>query len=244
MISAPTPKPGTWAIVIVDSVTNDFVGSTAPDDMKVHVGKEEAYRLLGEESTQWRGPLTLFLEQAIIAQQEGNRVGIINVRDLHNPDDEEQMPELLRHGKHCMKDTPGAEVVAPVKAIYDRGRIEYIDVHSLSIPIFALREAIREITTIDIIEDWRKLENIIFVIVGTHTNIRIVGTANTLRHQLSAPNVLVCPHLVASNNRQAHIDALRIWMPDLLIQVVQSVGELCQRIGILSPPQESIHWQE
>ncbi len=231
-----------WSVVFVDSVTEDFVGESAAEDVKVHVGREEANRLLGKDG---KGPLPVFLEQAMKAQRRGRKVAVINVRDLHDPLDVSQLPELGRHGDHNLIGTAGAEVVAPIQVIYDQGRVDNVDVTALSIPFPVIRDSIYRVTGIDMMKvDQAVLDLLDVILVGSHTNNRIIGSARTLRHGFRVPNVMVCPHLVASNNRQAHLDALRLWMPDILVDVVQSVGEACDRLRIPRPDPDQITWQE
>jgi len=231
-------------IIINDSVTNDFVGE-GHEDVKVHIGKDEAERLIGTESDGYKGPLPLFLQNAINAQKEGKNIGIINVSDKHDLSDPSQLPELLRHGTHNIAGQAGAEITAPIAEIYKEGQVEQIDVQSLSIPIVDLRRAIQKITGIDILsEDRHELERLKIVCTGTHTNIRVYDTAVTLKHRLGIPNVVVCPHLVASNNPSAQKSAIQSWFPDNLIRVMPSVAETSEFAGIATPPPEMITWSE
>jgi len=233
-----------YPIIIADSLTNDFVGEDSAGKIRVHVGAEEAQRILGSSKNGFRGPLPTFLRNAVEAQQAAQSVGIISVRDWHDPTDPRQIPELLRYGNHNIQGTPGAEYITPIQEIYDQGKVEYLDIHSLSIPIVALRDAVQRLTGIDMLEDLDRLDELLFVITGTHTNIRVFDTADSLRHKFGVENVVVCPHLVASANLAEHGNALRSWMPGKLIRVAQSVREVSEWIGIAPPARESIHWVE
>jgi nicotinamidase-related amidase len=232
-----------YSVVITDSVTNDFV---APgfEGTSVHIGAAESRRLIGygEEL----GALPLLLSEAMEAQKAGKKVAVINVRDLHDKTDPRQVPELLRYGDHNLIGTEGAEVINPIKDIYRKGRVENVDVTSLSIPIKALRDAIHKATGIDILTDHELLDRLIITLTGTHTNIRIFDTADTLVHKLGMrpENVIVCPHLTASANQDAHRQAITDWLPSKLITVAQSVAEVCGRMGITMPPPELVKWVE
>lgn len=235
--------PRSHIVIIADSLTNDFVGA-GYEDKSVHVGKSESQRILGTAEDGWSGPVPTFLRAVVKAQKKGENVGIISVRDLHDPNDPKQIPELLLYGTHAIAGTPGAELAEPIAEIYRDADVEYIDVTALSIPIKALREAVLRITGIDMITEPEYLDRITFLSMGSYTNIRVFDNADSLKHKFGCPNVAACPQLAASSNLADHNAALRQWLPGKLIRVIQGVKNLCEHLGIEPPPAESIHWTE
>ncbi|MCX6733443.1 MAG: hypothetical protein NTX63_01380 [Candidatus Peregrinibacteria bacterium] len=235
--------PRSHIVIIADSLTNDFVGAGFEQN-NVHVGKDESQRILGTAENGWSGPVPTFLRAAVKAQKNGENVGIISVRDLHDPNDPKQIPELLLYGTHAIAGTPGAELAEPIAEIYRDAHIEHIDVTALSIPINALRGAVLRITGIDMITEPEYLDRIKFLAMGSHTNIRVFDNADSLKHKFGCPDVSACPQLVASSNLADHHAALRQWLPGKLIRVIQGVKNLCEHLGIEPPSPEAINWTE
>lgn len=230
-------------VIISNALSNDFVGSGF-EHMPVHVGGDESARIIGTQKNNWKGPLSLFLKQAVDAQNDGQNVTIIAADDRHDKDDPVQALELIRYGDHCIKGTEGAEIFEPIQDIYDAGRVEKLDLTSLAIPIFTLRDAVKKSTGIDILSDQEYLQSLNWVVVGTHTNIRVFQVADMLRNLLGYQNVVVCPHLVASSNIVEQKAALNQWLPSRLVRVAQSVKEVCNFARINPPSTELIRWTE
>jgi hypothetical protein len=235
------PEPHT--VIVSNALTNDFVGRGF-EHMTVHVGRAEADRVIGTPENDWNGSLSIFLKRAVDAQRRGKNVTIIGAEDQHDESDPLQAPELIRYGVHSVKGTEGGRVAAPVREIYERGNVEQLDLTSLAIPLFALRDAVKKATGIDIFTDREHLDLLKWVVVGTHTNIRVFNTADVLRNQLGCHNVVVCPHLTASSNLAEHNAALKTWFPSRLVRVMQSVGETCNFAGIEEPPIDLVSWTE
>ena len=70
------------------------------------------------------------------------------------------------------------------------------------------------------------LANIRFLLMGFHTERRVLATANTLRNLFQFPQVAVFSHFLASFNKEQHFTSLRYQYPDSLIQVLNNVSEL------------------
>lgn len=230
-------------IIISNALTKDFVGRGF-EHMTVHVGRDEANRIIGTPENGWNGSLSVFLKQAVEAQKRGRNVTIIAAEDQHDESDPGQAPELIRYGVHSVRGTEGGRIVEPIQDIYDAGNVERLDLTSLAIPLFALRDAVRKSTGIDILSDQEHLDLLRWVVVGTHTNIRVFNAADVIRNQLGCQNVVVCPHLTASSNLAEHRAALQTWFPSRLVRVMQSVRETSVFAGIDPPPVELVSWTE
>ncbi|KKP36955.1 MAG: protein-tyrosine phosphatase [Candidatus Peregrinibacteria bacterium GW2011_GWF2_33_10] len=222
-------------IVLVDSLTRDFVDPRFADSRPhINIGPTETHRILGDSSNSYKGPLTTFLNYAVEAQRVRDDLSLINIRDLHNPYDPAQIPELLRYGDHNLQGTEGAEMFDPIQDIFRKARkVIDVPVTQLSLGFKQFREAVRQATGRDILNDETALENMNFILTGTHTNVRILNIAIMLRVQLGHTGVCVCPHLVASSNYRQHIAVLTSNLPDVLVRVPQSLGAVYESAGII-----------
>ncbi len=216
-------------IILANSCINDFMG---PDDSpRVHIGHRERTRLLGEDRGQMLGRLPLFLQEAAAAQSAGANVHTVLVRDLHDADDPKQQPEFLAHGHHALIGTPGADFVPQISHLV--GGASIINVQSLAIPLGDLRSVMSEIIGRDFLSlTEEERENIQIILMGAHTDKRVFGTANLIRNTLEFPNVYVSPHLMASNDYDAHRMAVLKTFPGSLIKVVQSTRHLAMIAGM------------
>ena len=138
-------------IVLTTSCANDFI---SPDERfvhnRVHVGREEAFRLLGKDENYGNGPLPLFLKQARAAQREGKQTDLLFCEDQHDPNDPHQQSELLRYGHHSIIETEGAQLVEPVRDIAREE--EMIFTKTLALPLRTFHEKMRGVLGKDILD--------------------------------------------------------------------------------------------
>ncbi|MFC1859035.1 hypothetical protein ACFL9U_13590, partial [Thermodesulfobacteriota bacterium] len=219
-------------IIISNSLTNDFL---SPKEkflkVDVNVGLREINRLMGEGEQYSQGPLPVYLHEALTAMQEGRQIMHILVRDLHNPEDPLQQPELLRFGSHNILGTEGAEFVAPIQSIVPHSTV--IDSNTLALPIYTFHAAMRTFLGKDILTlTAEERESLYFVVTGVYSNIRVLNIASKIRNEYQFPSVFVSPHLVGSKYPDAHLAALQIDFPNALVQVVPDLREVYELTGI------------
>jgi nicotinamidase-related amidase len=95
-------------VLLTQCLQRDFVDPLRPGDPlpnKLHVGAEEARRLLGDDPA--HSPLAQLLAWA----REAPGLDVVHIRDWHDPDDAAQRVHLATFGPHCVRDTPGARFV-------------------------------------------------------------------------------------------------------------------------------------
>ena len=120
------------SVLITQCMQRDFIeplGAHDPLPNALHVGREEARRLLGADPE--RGPLAALMGWAR-AQADGE-LTILHIRDWHDRDDPAQRAHLERFGEHCIQGTRGAELVLDLDpGVTRRGDERFIDSISLN----------------------------------------------------------------------------------------------------------------
>jgi ADP-ribose pyrophosphatase len=71
-----------------------------------------------------------------------------------------------------------------------------------------------------------------FLVVGCHTERRILALASYLRNVLGYPNVAVSPHLVGSATQAAHLAALRHNFPSSGVRVLLDLHDVAEYAGV------------
>jgi len=219
-------------IIISTSLTNDFM---SPKEkflkVQVHVGLQEIHRLMGEGEDYSRGPLPTYLNQAIRAKKDGLKIHHILIRDLHDPNDPLQQPELLRFGNHNLIGTEGAEFVNPILFAVDHS--EVIDTHVLTMPVYDFHRLMNQIFDKDLLTlTSEERGSVHFIITGVYTNIMVFNLAARIRCDYEFPHVFVSPHLVGSKHHQAHLSTLQVDLPNSLVSVVPSLKHIYEVTGI------------
>ena len=98
----------THSILITQCLQNDFVKPIGPYDSLpniMHIGHQEARRLMGEDPT--TGPVSRIIQWAYAHPE--NELSIVHIRDWHDPDDPFQKAHLDTFGPHCIRETDGSE---------------------------------------------------------------------------------------------------------------------------------------
>ncbi len=100
------------AILITQCLQTDFVqplGRYNPLPNHLHIGYEEALRLMGENPAE--GPVARTMKWAY--SQPADMLKIIHIRDWHNPDDASQSEHFRQFGEHCIAGSEGAKFAFP-----------------------------------------------------------------------------------------------------------------------------------
>jgi len=99
-------------VLITQCLQNDFVKPLTPYTPLpnlLHVGHDEARRLMGDDPAQ--GPVARFLAWALA--QPDDRLRVVHIRDWHDPADPAQREHLAHFGHHCLRGTDGAAFAFP-----------------------------------------------------------------------------------------------------------------------------------
>lgn len=218
-------------VIIAESLINDFA-SPLPEFEKVvvNVGPRVIRRTMGAGEAYGQGPLPAFLRAAVRARVGGGDVHLVLVRDLHD-DTDEQKPELSRFGDHAMRGSEGAAFVPWAADLEAHAHV--IDTPTLALPTVRLHEVLTAVLGKNVPAlTAADRDGVRFVLCGFHTDTRVTSTAFRLRNELGFRHVLVCPHLVGSNDERAHELALQVGMPNALVTVVPSLRELANDLGL------------
>ncbi len=202
------------ALLITQCLQTDFVGPIGrhePLPNLLHIGHEEARRLMGERPGE--GPVARTLDWAY--RQERERLGLIHIRDWHDPDDPSQTEHIAQFGPHCLKDTPGAAFVFSVPP-GGEGRAEVVD--SLTLNDFS----------------GTRLPGILAPLAGRAARVGLMGVwseakimflAYELRTRYPGFDLAVCSALTASSSRARHFMALEQLDRLLGVRILNALGE-------------------
>jgi len=204
------------ALLITQCLQRDFVGAIGPHDPlpnALHVGATESARLLGSDPT--TGPVAQLLHWA--RQQAPDALSILHLRDWHDSKDPRQQAHLDRFGKHCLRDTRGAELVLDLDAgIGARANERTVD--SLTLNDF-------EDTDLDqILADLPRPMRV--AVVGVWTEAKVTFLLYELATRCGLTQLATCSALTASASRSQHFNALQQLKRILGVTVFNSVGEL------------------
>jgi hypothetical protein len=221
-----------YSIIIADGLTNDFCGVDPQfQNISLNIGIDEIDRVWGDGKFFGKGVIPTFLKTALAYKSTGSKIGLILLRDYHDPSDPDQQEEFFRFGEHGIIDTKGAEFAKPVNDLVSSS--EVINTSTLAMPLDKFQKAVMNLYEVDPFSGNQDLKNQFrFLLVGFHTEKRILSTAHILRNVIGFRQVGICPHLVGSSNREAHFTALRNYFPDSLIQVIPELIEAAAFIGI------------
>jgi ADP-ribose pyrophosphatase len=195
-------------IVIADGLTKDFLGAEQPFAAEArNVGRAEIDRLLGRGKAYGEGPLPAFLRAASEsdARTAGSQVVLLR--------GDSPLPEILEPL------IAGAEVISS-----DPDVIPWSDLWGVigenGPGGFASGE--------DAAAERR------FILMGCHTEGRILALATFLCVGLGYKEIAVSPHLVGSATREAHLAAFRHHFPNLGVKVLLDLAEVAAYAGIES----------
>ncbi|HMX94731.1 MAG TPA: isochorismatase family protein, partial [Elusimicrobiota bacterium] len=218
MVKSPTMTAP--ALLITQCLQVDFVkpiGKHEPLPNKLHVGADEARRLLGDRPED--GPLARTVRWA---QEQGpDRLGVVHIRDWHNPDDPAQQDHLRQFGAHCLRNTPGAGFVFPAPPA-NRPDIAVVD--SLTLNDF------NGTTLQGRLAPWAGQPTRVGLL-GVWTEAKITYLAYELKTRYPTFRIGVCSALTASSSRAHHFMALDQLQRLLGVEIFSSVGAFVRFLG-------------
>lgn len=215
------------AILITQCLQNDFVeliDKYDPIPNLLHVGYEEAKRLLGEKIEE--GPVNTLMEWAYDSDE--NSLEIIHIRDWHNRDELSQADHLSQFGEHCIANTRGAEFVFSSRIKPERkhrivnasGLNDFVDTD--------LEEALSPF------QDKKCRVGV----VGVWTEAKINFLCYELKTRYPNFEIATCSPVTASSNRANHFIALESLQKILGIRVFTSLSEFTGFLNGTAPALE------
>lgn len=205
-------KASKKSILITQCLQNDFVKplkrfEALPNSL--HVGHEEALRLLGENPEE--GPVSKTMKWAY--DQNEKNLEIIHIRDWHAPTDSFQKEHLRQFGNHCIQDTEGADFAFEVDKTRD---VKIVNASGLN-----------DFVNTDLekyLMAYKNLETKVGLI-GVWTEAKISFLAYDLRTRFPDMQIAVCSALTASSSRAHHFSALKQLKSILGVHIFHSIGE-------------------
>lgn len=203
----------------------DFVkpiGKFEPLPNLLHIGYEEARRLMGENPTD--GPVARVMNWAY--QQNDDALRIIHIRDWHHPDDSAAADHLRHFGTHCVQDTEGARFAFSEPANHHKN-VTTIDSPSLNdfvgTPLASILQPFAG-------------QPARVGLMGVWTEAKITFLAYELRTRYPEFKVAVCSALTASSSRAQHFVSLDQLEKLLGITVFPSIGLFLDFLGAGAQP--------
>jgi ADP-ribose pyrophosphatase len=214
-VSAPDLKR---TIVIADGLTKDVLSPDHPYRAShQNVGDREIERLIGRGKHYGEGPLAVFL-RAVSAATSSDGAGSLIL--LTPAGDDDPVGESTGAGFTFIE---AIEELAPVARV--------VPAAPGVIPDTDLRETC---LAMGVTED--DLPGTRFLVVGCHTDRRVLGLASFLRNVWGCPNVAVSPHLLGSATQEAHLAALRHTLPAAGIEVLLDLEAAAEYAGLDPAP--------
>jgi ADP-ribose diphosphatase len=188
------------------------------------VGEREIERLFGRGREFGRGPLPKFLSLALDKAAAGGRVAVILLANMPANEPADEPAEPSPDGDHGFA-PPLDELAARCRVIMSRPG---------QIPWSQLSAAVREASGIDPDTAVPGNTGLRFVVVGCHTEERILALAVFLRRVFPSDQVAVSSHLVGSATQAAHLAVLRHTLPGLGVEVLLDLADAA-RFADLDP---------
>jgi nicotinamidase-related amidase/aminoglycoside phosphotransferase (APT) family kinase protein len=220
-------------LLFTQCLQHDFVGplpAGAPLPNTLHVGRAESRRILGDPDGAWaeEGPLARF----VAAWRRGATPehDSIHIRDWHDAEDPRCRGHLAHFGAHCLRGTPGAEFVAPLRPLAAAGHV--VDSAILS-----------DFSGTDLEPKLRRIAGELPVraaIIGVWTDFKVQYLAYELVARFGYSEIGVCSALTASRSRTHHRQALEHMAASLGVTVIDSLPEFEAWLGVGSAPVVSL----
>ena len=200
-----------FTIVIGVGLTNEFMSPEVQSQASpLHVGSQEIDRLLGSGQDFGSGPLPTFLREVEAAGGRGVDASLL----------------LLKNSE----DSTDVDFIEPLREVAKTAEVFHAPHPDL--PLHGFRQAVERLAGVDPVNTETDKNDLRFLIVGGHTEKRILGIAMFLKNILGYANVAVCSHLVGSSTKPAHFAALRHNFLSAGITVFLDLKEAASFVGI------------
>ncbi len=210
-----------WTIIVGDGLTQHFLSSDIGfAEQPLNVGRREVERLLGKGKSIGKGPLPSFLKATLKARSNGCQIGLVFF-DRKVPSTDQNDPQSTE-----------SESQSFVPCLSDiASDAEIVRASLLGIPWERFGEAVSSITGFDPLKNRDKNHEIRFLVIGCHTEHRILGIATFLRNVLGFEKVGICSHLTGSATPEAYYSALRHNCPSADIEVFVDLTSCANFVG-------------
>jgi len=207
-------------IIIGDGLTNGIMSPQHQyQTSRANIGQREIALLLGKGRAYGNGPLPTFLRSAAEARVAGEAIDLVFLQ----PTDTTQTG-MASAG-------PGsADFVEPVARLADEATV--IDTEPDLIPWRSLIDNVEKLSGINPTSAATEGGDLRFLIVGCHTDQRVLAIASFLKEVLGISDVAVSSHLVASATHEAHLATLRHYLPSIGVRVLLDLEETAEYMGI------------
>lgn len=213
----------TNTIIIADGLTNDILSPQHQfQGVKGHVGQREIERLFGKGRAFGEGPLPTFLRHAVASSAHAAGVGVLLLHEARA--EESQTSSTTSHS------SDPASFVGPVRELSDEATV--VQSKNDLIPWQSMLRAVQELTGVDPTSSNGGSAALKFLVVGCHTEERILAIAAFLKRILGFTDVAVSSHLVGSATLEAHQAALRYNLPALGVRVFLDLEETATYAGL------------
>ncbi len=201
-------------IIVCDGLTRDVLSPELHyQSNNVNVGRREIARLVGSGRQYGQGPLPRFLElaaeQVRLKDASTHLLFLVDVNAAKTSD-----TEAGCNIKQVLID-PFDKIAA------DAALVTCVPAQ---MPWVQIQAQIRDVVS--------KEEQVRILIVGCHTDGRVLSTALVLRNVLGYSDVAVCAHLVGSSTQEAHYAALRHHLPLAGVRIFLDLGEAAAFAGL------------
>ena len=206
------------AIVVADGVTKENLSPDHPHRVShENVGDREIERLVGWGKLYGEGPLATFLSAVSATASSQGACGLVLLAPPRQDAADAGLPGA------------GSSFIEPIEELATSAAI--VPARAGVIPAVGLREACRAMGVTD-----DNLAGTRFLVVGCHTDRRILGLVSLLRNVWGCPDVAVSPHLLGSATQEAHYAALRHTLPAAGIEVILDLETTAEYVGLDPAP--------
>jgi ADP-ribose pyrophosphatase len=214
------------SIIIGDGLTEDFLSPEVQFiACQTNVGKNEIHRLIGRGRDYGQGPLPTFLKQARRELQQGAAVSLIFLRSVAG---------LEKCGAAGAAGSKPPAFTEPLAAVAADAYI--VDTRPGAIPWQQLLAGIEKLAGLNHTALEKVSSTLRFLVVGCHTDKRILAVAIFLKNVLGFEQVAVSSHLVGSSAREAHFAALRHTLPGNGVRVILDIEDAAGYVGLSRDP--------
>jgi protein-tyrosine phosphatase/nicotinamidase-related amidase/thiamine kinase-like enzyme len=206
----------THAILISQCLQNDFVKPIGPYDPLpnlLHIGHEEARRLMGEDPAQ--GPIQRVMQWAY--DLPARDLSIVHIRDWHDLDDPFQTAHMDAFGPHCVQETDGCEfafnIPDPDRQVAVFNAISINDFVGTTFGEYLQRFSGHPVNV---------------GLIGVWTEAKVSFLAYELHTRFPNMRIGVCSALTASSSRSGHFFALGQLKRILGVSVFDSISNFTE----------------